>query len=231
MMTSARFTPALLALLALKPDMAFAQQLLPSSPPGQARDSSASPPCELHVITAPGLSVADSTDFKDSGLIGGLMSGLYKKPDYDAVKEMANAEIGPEGQERLINANLDKLPARFAGYRVIFERGGPQSIPAFKDAKRSPRLAASNAPCLAEISVIAIAYIRTSLSRGISSLFMFRQFGPEPQAKMVVSYANSAPARAFPPKSQDDVSTAQAELAAAFTKVYAAFLQKIAKAG
>jgi hypothetical protein len=219
-----------LALTALTPDIAAARQISAGPPPVQEGGTTAAQRCELRIITTKkGLSVADSTDFKGTGLIGGAMAGLYKKPNYQAVVDFANGEIGPEGQERLIRAGLVNLPGRLAGYQVTFEQAGPEALAAFKDARHAPRLTASTASCVAEISVIAIAYVRTSLSRTVDCLFMFRQFGAGPQPVTVVTYANDASVHAFPPKSDGDAPAARAELSTTFATVFAAFLKKIEK--
>jgi len=221
---------ASLALAALNPGMVAAGQASVVTPTGQEGSAPAAQRCELRIITTrKGLSVSDSTDFKGGGLVGGAMSALYRKPNYPAIIDFANTEIGPEGQEKLIRAGLANLPTRLAGYRVVFEQAGPEALAAFKDARHSPRLTASTAPCVAEISVIAIAYIRTSLSRTVGALFMFRQFGSEPKATTVIVYANDASVRAFPPKSESDAPAARAELSTTFANVFAAFLKKVEK--
>jgi hypothetical protein len=211
--------------LCVLPSAAIASQ---ASAPSQTANTSST--CELRIITAKGLSVSDSTDFRGGGVIGDALSGLYKKPDYQMVTDAASLAIGPDGQEKLIRASLGKLPERLVGYQVTFERGGPEVLDAYKHAKQSPRITTSRAPCVAEISVVAIAYIRTSVSRGIDCLFMFREFGVAPTARRVTIYANGAPARAFPAKTPDGVQTGNDELSAAFSKMFLALLQKLSSA-
>lgn len=185
--------------------------------------------CELRIITTDNVQVADSTNFKDGGLIGGLLTGLYEKQDPLLVYDIARDEVGEVGQKRLMNARLIDLPPRFSDYITSFETGGQRPLAAFQAAKRSGRISASAAPCLAEIAVVAATYIRTSLSRTFSFAFLYRQFGAGNRPEKVVSFGSSQKVDAFPPKSSADVPAARAELRMALEKAISGLFARIAK--
>jgi len=186
-------------------------------------------PCELHFITTDNIQIADSTDFKDGGLVGGLLSGLYRKENPLSAYDLANAEVGPEGQERFLAASLNLLPSQFADYHVAYEHGGNRPLAAFQQAKKTLRLSSSDSPCLAEISVVAVTYVRTSLARRIGYLFMFRQFDGAGSARKVITFANFSPVKAFPPQSEADFPAAREEVKSGFINALGGFMRKIDK--
>lgn len=185
--------------------------------------------CKVRIITTSNLQIADSTNFRKGGLVGGLLSGMYQKQDPLRALDIATSEVGPEGQQRLIAENEAFFPSRFASYEKMYEAGFQRPLAAFQEAKRTGRLSSSDAPCVFEFSVVAVTYVRTSLSREIGYLFMFREFGPEQKAKAVVTYADMVSVKAFPPKSEADVPAAKTELSAAFIKTLKGFFEKVGK--
>lgn len=186
--------------------------------------------CEMRIFTTDNVQVADSTDFKDAGLVGGFLSGLYEKQDPLLAHDIAQSEIGAAAQERIMAASLTELPPRFSGYAVSFEAGGQRPLAAFQAARRSPRLSSSSASCQAEIAVVAATYVRTSLSRTFGFAFMYREFGINPRANKVITFGSSQKVTAFPPKTPADIPAARVELRQAFERAFPAFLAKIAKA-
>lgn len=200
-----------------------------AAPSAVAADSGQLQPCGIRFITTDNIQIADSTNFKDGGLVGGLLSGLYRTENPLTAHDAANAAIGPEGQERLITANLTLLPPQLSSDDMAFEFGGQRPLAAFQDARKTSRLSASDAPCLTEISVVAVTYVRTSLARRIGYLFMFRQFDGIDKARRVVTYAGFSPVKAFPPQSDTDLPAAREELSAGFIKTFEGFMEKIRK--
>lgn len=190
---------------------------------------SAAQSCTLSIITTENIQIADSTHFKEARIIGSAISTLYEKQDPLAAFDIANSTVGPEGQETLIMANLDLLPDRFLDRRIITEAGGQRPLAAFTAAKRSLRLSSSDDPCLAELSVVAVTYSRTSLYQKIGYLFMFREFSGAGKATNVVTFAEFNSVKAFPPKSkaEADATAARTELSNAFVKSFTNFTKKV----
>lgn len=194
-----------------------------------AQDVVGSQVCELRIITTDNLNIADSTDFKDGGLVGGLLSGLYKKQDPLLAHDIAHEEVGEAGQKRLFAARLADIPTRFSGYAISFEAGGQRPLAAYHAAKRSGRLSSSTAPCLAEFAVIGASYIRTSLSRTFAVALMYRQFGAGTKPDMVVLFGKSQKVNAFPPTTSENATLAREELRLIFDNSISGFFAKISK--
>lgn len=199
-----------------------------SSTPSLGSEGSPKDSCVLQVLLHDDFGIADSTSFKEGGLVGDALAALYRKEDPKAASKFALDTIGSEAKKKMIIDHLDENKIGLPGYKISFSNIDQNIAEYYSNRKSQPRKFELHNNCYAELLFVN-NYIRTSLYRKLSFLYVLRVFGDGEKPVKVEASAPWFDAKAFPPRSEADVAPARDELVTALSQSLTVFQAEMAK--
>jgi hypothetical protein len=213
---------------------AFAQDTPAPASPDAAQG------CELHVWPTENYIGVNTGLLSGFGLVGALVDADGHKNRVQTVKDLMRDYLGPDIQLEELNKVGIAKSLGLDGYRVIVEAPTPfnedlKKDPALKAKtkamnariKAGQRLSDSTAPCYAELVGTMIFYHKAMMYG--SNLFggwIYREFPATGKASKTVIGAVKNPLENFPPKTEEKVVAAKAELRDAYAKDFLEYIQK-----
>lgn len=201
----------------------------------------AGPVCELHVWPTHNYIGINMGLLSGFGAIGAVADQAAHKDRVATVKDLMRDYLGPDVQLAELNRigllQSLKLPA---DTRIVIEEPTPfnedlKTDPALKarvaemnkTIKANRRLTASQSPCYSELITTMIFYHKAMMyGSNLFTGWVYRDFADKPLAQKVATGAVKNPLEVFPPKTADQVATAQAELRDAYAKDFSEWLAK-----
>ena len=148
--------------------------------------------------------------------------------------------LGPDVQMEELNRMGIEKTLKLSGYRVVVEPPTPfnedlKKDPALKAKtkamnariKAGKRLSDSTHPCYAELITTHIFYHKAMMyGSNLFTGWIYREFGEKPVAIKTATGQVKNPLEEFPPKAEDKVEPAKAELRDAYSKDFAEYVSK-----
>ncbi len=210
--------------------------------PAAAHDAAATsaPACELHVWPTENYIGIQMGLLSGFGPIGAVADMAAHDGKVKTVKDLMRDYLGPDVQmSELDKSGFVKQLGLTGEWRVIVEKPTPwneefKERPELKaeakamnaTIKAGKRLTAGTAPCYAELVTTHIFYHKAMMyGSNLFTGWVFREFAG-PKLKVTGKGQVKNPLENFPPKSEDMVPAAQAELRDAYAKDFAEYTQK-----
>lgn len=200
----------------------------------------ASPDCELHVWPTENYVGMNSGLLSGFGPIGAVADLDAHKNRVQTVKDLMRDYLGPDVQMEELNRIGIAKTLKLDGYRVVVEPPTPFNEDVKKDPvlkartkamnariKAGQRLSDSTAPCYAEL-ISTVIFYQKAMMYG-SNLFggwIYREFPATGNATKTKAGAVKNPLEDFPPKTEDKIVPAKAELRDAYSKDFLEYTAK-----
>ncbi len=199
--------------------------------------------CELHVWPTENYIGINTGLLSGFGIVGALADTAAHDGRVKSVKDLMREYLGPDvqlGELRRIGLENE---LKLKGYRIIVEPPTPFN----EDVKTNPelkakvkamnarikaghRLSDSTNTCYAELITTHIFYHKAMMyGSNLFTGWIYRDFGDKPTAIKTATGQVKNPLEHFPPKSEDQVSAAQAELRDAYAKDFVEYVAKKVK--
>ena len=196
--------------------------------------------CELHVWPTHNYLGFNSGLLSGFGVLGTLADMSAHEGKVQTVKDLMAEYLGPDVQMAELNRIGIAETLKLKGYRIVLEEPTPFN----EDLKLNPplkarakamnarikakkRLSDSTNPCYAELITTHIFYHKAMMyGSNLFTGWTYREFGDQPLATKIATGQVKNPLEDFPPKSDEKVEAAKAELRDAFSKDFVEYVQK-----
>ncbi len=229
---------AALAVFFLGAAPVVAQEMAPPAPGSQAEASS--PRCELHVWPTENYIGINMGLLSGFGIVGAVADIEAHKGRVQTVKDLMRDYLGPDVQMAELNRLGIEKTLKLSDYRIIVEPPTPfnedlKADPELKAKvkamnariKAGQRLSDSTHPCYAELITTHIFYYKAMMyGSNLFTGWIYREFGDKPIAKKTATGQVKNPLEDFPPKAEDKIEAAKAELRDAYAKDFVEYVAK-----
>lgn len=196
--------------------------------------------CELHVWPTENYLGFNSGLLSGFGIVGTLADMEAHKGKVKTVKDLMRDYLGPDVQMDALNKIGIADTLKLKGYSIVVHEPTPFN----EDLKKNPELKAktkalnarikakkrltdSTHPCYAELVTTHIFYHKAMMyGSNLFTGWIYREFGDKQIATKTSTGQVKNPLEAFPPKSDDTVEAAKAELIDAYGKDFREYVDK-----
>lgn len=196
--------------------------------------------CELHVWPTENYLGINMGLLSGFGIVGAVADIEAHKGRVQTVKDLMREYLGPDVQMAELNRLGIEKTLKLSDYRIVLQPPTPFN----EDVKKNPELKASvkamNArikagkrlsdsthPCYAELITTHIFYHKAMMyGSNLFTGWIYREFGDKPTATKTATGQVKNPLEEFPPKAEDKIEAAKAELRDAYAKDFVEYVAK-----
>ncbi|MEQ8741693.1 hypothetical protein [Parasphingorhabdus sp.] len=195
--------------------------------------------CELHVWPTENYLGINMGLLSGFGIVGALADQAVHQGKVTTVKGLMAEYLGPDVQMEELNKIGIEQTLKLDGYKIILEEPTPFNEDLKKDPelkaktkamnarlKASQRLSDSTAPCYAELVTTHIFYHKAMMyGSNLFTGWIYREFDGPKQTKLGKGQVKN-PLENFPPKTEEMIEPAKAELRDAYSKDFTEYVEK-----
>lgn len=196
--------------------------------------------CELHVWPTENYLGVNMGLLSGFGIVGAIADLEAHKGRVATVKDLMREYLGPEVQLAELNRIGIQQTLKLADYAIVVEKPTPfnedlKNNPELKASakamnariKAGKRLTDSTHPCYAELVTTHIFYHKAMMyGSNLFTGWIYREFGDKPLATKTATGQVKNPLEEFPPKAEDKIEAAKAELRDAYAKDFVEYVAK-----
>ncbi len=215
-----------------------AQDAAPAAPAVQTETPATK--CELHVWPTENYIGINMGLLSGFGIVGAVADIEAHKGRVQTVKDLMRDYLGPDVQMAELNRLGIEKTLKLSDYRIVIQPPTPFN----EDVKANPelkvkvkamnarikagkRLSDSTHPCYAELITTHIFYHKAMMyGSNLFTGWIYREFGDKPIATKSATGQVKNPLEVFPPKAEDAVEAAKAELRDAYAKDFVEYVAK-----
>lgn len=227
--------------LGAAPAMAQEAQAPTDSQPAEAAAVAApAPKCELHVWPTENYIGINMGLLSGFGIVGAVADIEAHKGRVQTVKDLMREYLGPDVQMEELNRIGIQQTLKLQDYAIVLEKPTPfnedlKNNPELKASvkvmnariKAGQRLSDSKHPCYAELITTHIFYHKAMMyGSNLFTGWIYREFGDKPVATKTSTGQVKNPLEVFPPKAEDGIEAAKAELRDAYSKDFVEYVAK-----
>lgn len=217
---------------------AFAQETTPAA--AAASPAAPAAQCELHVWPTENYIGINMGLLSGFGIVGAVADIEAHKGRVATVKDLMRDYLGPDVQMAELNRIGIQQTLKLKDYAIIIEKPTPfnedlKADPALKESvkamnariKAGKRLSDSTHPCYAELITTHIFYYKAMMyGSNLFTGWIYREFGDKPIATKTATGQVKNPLEEFPPKAEDKIDAAKAELRDAYARDFVEYVAK-----
>lgn len=196
--------------------------------------------CELHVWPTENYIGINMGLLSGFGIVGAVADLEAHKGRVKTVKDLMRDYLGPDVQMAELNRLGIEKTLKLSDYRIVVEPATPfnedlKNNPELKASvkamnariKAGKRLSDSTHPCYAELITTHIFYHKAMMyGSNLFTGWIYREFGDKPIATKTATGQVKNPLEVFPPKAEDGVEAAKAELRDAYSRDFVEYVAK-----
>lgn len=215
---------------------------VPAAEPVATVAAEAPPParCELHVWPTENYIGINMGLLSGFGIVGAVADIEAHKGRVKTVKDLMREYLGPDVQMAELNRIGIQQTLKLQDYAIVLEKPTPfnedlKNNPELKASvkamnariKAGQRLSDSKHPCYAELITTHIFYHKAMMyGSNLFTGWIYREFGDKPVATKMSTGQVKNPLEVFPPKAEDGIEAAKAELRDAYSKDFVEYVAK-----